>query len=518
MEEQVIRVYTKKLVKENTKRTITNSPTKYSRVLVFDTETTADEYQNMLFGFFTVYENNIYQYKGLIYDPRHITSEDLETLEKYAEDYFLRLISLEIFIEIFYHEIYDLETLCVGFNINFDLSRIALSYHPARYKHNGGFSILLTTDTSKPRIRIKHLNGRNFSINFTRAKRYIGTNTFQGNFLDVQKLACVLSGKKSLSLETACQIFDTPIKKHAVKQHGIITPDYITYNINDVLSTYELYQILDAELKRYGLSIDSTKISSEASIGKQILLEMGINNNRESLTDQFIGYAMSAYFGGRCECKIRKMPIKITVLDFTSMYPTTIMLLGLWEYIIADRICMIETTEETQTIIDNFSLNKGFDKTLWKNFNTLVELENPENLRLPLRSQYDINEHTYNIGINNISKKGKIYYFLPDILAAKLFTKQQIIIKKAYSFKPEKKQDSLKRITLYGEEFNPLKQNLMQFLVEKRREFKAKTKSPELPLQERLNLDRKQLGFKTMTNATGYGIYMKYIHKKQRKQ
>ena len=120
MEEQVIRVYTKKLVKENTKRTITNSPTKYSRVLVFDTETTADEYQNMLFGFFTVYENNIYQYKGLIYDPRHITSEDLETLEKYAEDYFLRLISLEIFIEIFYHEIYDLETLCVGFNINFD--------------------------------------------------------------------------------------------------------------------------------------------------------------------------------------------------------------------------------------------------------------------------------------------------------------------------------------------------------------------------------------------------------------
>ena len=99
MEEQVIRVYTKKLVKENTKRTITNSPTKYSRVLVFDTETTADEYQNMLFGFFTVYENNIYQYKGLIYDPRHITSEDLETLEKYAEDYAFE--SREIYEKLF---------------------------------------------------------------------------------------------------------------------------------------------------------------------------------------------------------------------------------------------------------------------------------------------------------------------------------------------------------------------------------------------------------------------------------
>ena len=57
----------------------------------------------------------------------------------------------------------------------------------------------------------------------------------------------------------------------------------------------------------------------------------------------------------------------------------------------------------------------------------------------------------------------------------------------------------------------------MQFLVEKRREFKAKTKSPELPLQERLNLDRKQLGFKTMTNATGYGIYIE-IHPQETKE
>ena len=47
---------------------------------------------------------------------------------------------------------------------------------------------------------------------------------------------------------------------------------------------------------------------------------------------------MPSYFGVRCECKIRKKPTKVTVLDFTSMYPTITKEMDLWQFIIADSL------------------------------------------------------------------------------------------------------------------------------------------------------------------------------------
>ena len=40
----------------------------FSRVLTFDTETTADMYFNLKFGSFMVNENDVYQYAGLFWD------------------------------------------------------------------------------------------------------------------------------------------------------------------------------------------------------------------------------------------------------------------------------------------------------------------------------------------------------------------------------------------------------------------------------------------------------------------
>ena len=33
-----------------------------------------------------------------------------------------------------------------------------------------------------------------------------------------------------------------------------------------------------------------------------------------------LGYAMTAYYGGRAECRVRRTPVPVVYLDFLSMY------------------------------------------------------------------------------------------------------------------------------------------------------------------------------------------------------
>ena len=77
---------------------------------------------------------------------------------------------------------------------------------------------------------------------------------------------------------------------------------------------------------------------------------------------EILGNLMSAYYGGRCECRIRKTPSKATVLDFFSMYPTVTLLLDLWKYVIADKIHYADDTENVRRLIEAFMSGK-----VWKN-------------------------------------------------------------------------------------------------------------------------------------------------------
>ena len=100
--------------------------------------------------------------------------------------------------------------------------------------------------------------------------------------------------------------------------------------IKDVETTQAVYETLVKELDVYQIHIPITKIFSSASIGKHALEQLGVKPFLEinpDFPDSVIGNIMTSYFGGRTECKIRKVPTKVTVLDFTSMYPTVTMLM-----------------------------------------------------------------------------------------------------------------------------------------------------------------------------------------------
>ncbi|MCQ6963556.1 DNA polymerase [Methanolobus chelungpuianus] len=514
MNKVALRIYpTKKETKEKKKTNFRyeKEVPEFTRVLTFDTETTADEYLNLKFGYFDVHENDVFHYGGLFWDERHVSEKEYKILEKFSEKHNIRLFSLEEFIKLFYLEVYERKALCIGFNLNFDLSRIILDYGHGRYSGKDGFSFLLTEDTTYPRIRIKHLTGRSYNVEFTRAKgKYRKERTFKGHFLDICNLACILTDSKSLTLEKACEIFDTPIKKQKTKKHGVITPKYIAYNITDVKSTYEVFKKVRQEYERYQLNISMTDVYSAASLGKQALKQCNITPFMDQNPDfppEVLGKIMSGYYGGRCECRMRKTPTKVTVLDFFSMYPTVTLLLDMWKFVVAKSVHHTDDTENVRRLIESFTLEDALNPDIWKDLVVLVEIE-PEEDIFPVRSKYSEKDATFNIGVNKITWDKRLFYFLPDVLASKLFTGKSPKIKRAMRFIPEGIQEDLKETEVYGVHVNPKEDNLIKVLVERRQEIKQKMKSLPRDSHEYDVLDAQQKAVKILNNATTYGIYI----------
>ncbi|KGK97912.1 hypothetical protein LI82_09140 [Methanococcoides methylutens] len=108
-------------------------PLRHDRVLVFDTETTMDQYQNFKIGSFQIYHEGFIQHEGLFYDPSMLAEKEKEAFLSYARKNEISLYLLNEFIDkVFYPEVFELETLCVGFNIPFDIRRIS-KYLPKRH-------------------------------------------------------------------------------------------------------------------------------------------------------------------------------------------------------------------------------------------------------------------------------------------------------------------------------------------------------------------------------------------------
>jgi hypothetical protein len=98
---------------------------------------------------------------------------------------------------------------------------------------------------------------------------------FQGHFLDLRTLAFALTNT-GYTLARACEDFDVEHPKQEAELHGVIDPDYITYNRTDVRATAELFTKLITEYHRHPITLQPTKAFSPASIGKAYLRAMGI--------------------------------------------------------------------------------------------------------------------------------------------------------------------------------------------------------------------------------------------------
>src|SRR3989442_1773418 len=267
----------------------------FNRIIVIDTESTIDLYQNLKFGYFEIYQYDKIDHRGIFYDSITVRSKELAILEKYSNEKKIQLYTIEEFRKIFLHEVYDLETLCIGFNLPFDLTRIAIKSTNTRRRKKEAFSLEFSKRFSYARLYITHATSTLSFIQWGNTKN--GSKIFRGNFVDLRTLCHALTDEKH-SLESACKAFNTSFQKIKTQEHGKITSEYIDYCINDVKSTYSLYQNAKNEFDTYGLEIPITKAYTPASIGKEFLKLMGITSfadKNPKFSSKVMGHMMTTY-------------------------------------------------------------------------------------------------------------------------------------------------------------------------------------------------------------------------------
>ena len=481
-----------------------------SKVLAFDTETTSDEYQNLSFGSCCLFVNGIQKEFYIFYND-DLKEEQIKLIKSHGQECNSTILSRKEFVEnIFIPLVYRERAKCVGFNLPFDLTRLAIRCTGSR-KLDNGFSLILSENKYNPRILIKSLNSKASFIEFAkpvRKKSEKKVKHYKGYFIDLKTMTFVLTNE-SYSLKKALKDFNCDKQKTDVESHGKVTPEYIDYNINDTLATYDLYTKVIQRYGMYCLDKEVNQLYSPASVGKAYLEKIGIkpfSEKNPNFPREIIGYVMSTYFGGRTDVWIRKQPVKVSYIDFTSMYPTVFSLLGLYQFLISQTIKYNHTTEQTQNFLNLVKLDDIVNVKTWKSMTTICKIK-PDGYIVPIRTDYG-NKHTTNIGINHLKSTDDttVWYTLPDLIASKLLSGKTPTIEDAITFTPDGIQSDLKGIEiLKGITVKP-EEDFIQKLIEERLRIKKESKS--LDQEGKKQSDLKQNILKIIANATSYGIFI----------
>jgi hypothetical protein len=513
-------------------------------MLVFDTETRTDATQRLTFGSYRYFEAGRCLEEGLFYAD-DLPDADRRVLEQYVATHppetasngvrDLKLLTRTQFVDKFYQAVYKGRCLLIGFNLPFDTARIACDFTTARGRFAGGFSLGLWTYTDKngnergdhfrPRIGIKHIDSKRALKGFTARnnpdkvdlipedsvsresrKGYI----FRGHFLDLRTLAFALTDK-GYSLEAACKAFGVEHGKHKVTKHGEVTEDYIDYNRRDVLATFELAVKLLEEYDKHPITLQATKAYSPASVGKAYLRAMGIVPILERQPDfpkEHLGYAQSAFFGGRASAHIRKYPVPVVYTDFLSMYPTVNSLMGLWRFVIAQEIKVIENCkDEVEAFLGRITIDDLFKPATWKHLTAFVRII-PDGDILPTRAKYSPVSNDWQVAVNHVyadkdsSVTQELWFSLPDVVASVIRTGRIPKIVDAFRIEPVGTMPGLNSTKLRGSiEIDPTGQDFFKVVIEERKRLASRT---DLTEGEKARLDK---ALKVLANAASYGIY-----------
>ncbi|MFY9720176.1 MAG: hypothetical protein WAK16_11080, partial [Candidatus Cybelea sp.] len=397
-----------------------------TRMLVFDTETRTDTAQALTFGGYRYYDSGICLEEGFFFGD-DLPRADRAKLESYVATHAaatdrrrgiaqLKLLSRRDFLAKLYIAGYDGRALIVGFNLPFDLSRLAVDFGNAKDKRfAGGFSLVFwdwvdnqgvrRVNKYRPRIAIKHIDSKRALKGFTGTLDPDpvdlipeGSETgepedekFRGHFLDLRTLAFVLTDRGH-TLESACKAFGVEQGKLTVQRHGVVTPEYIDYNRRDVAATAALAFKLLEEYDRFDVALQETQAYSPASLGKAHLHKMGIAPilERQTFPKRYLGYAESAFFGGRTSAHIRKVPVPVVYTDFLSMYPTVNALMGLWNYLVAETVEPVSMeVSETAGFLRTITPETLFDSKTWSSLAGFARVI-PDGDILPTRAKYSL--------------------------------------------------------------------------------------------------------------------------------
>ncbi|MEM4298347.1 MAG: hypothetical protein QW815_08275, partial [Nitrososphaerota archaeon] len=517
-------------------------------LLVLDVETTTDYTQALTFGTVRLFIRQgdlwVQTDEYLFYDP-DLREKDLLALRRWVEahterianrDYLVgssppvefHFLPLHQFRKVLFKLAYDGEAMIIGFNLKFDLSRIAQEATPSRTrKYANGFAFRLFTyrdrrgkirpSRFRPPIYVKHVDKNKYFIGFGKSASSEGeAHSDRGNFLDLKTLIHAITGK-SHTLESACEEFGVANGKIKVAHHGEVTPEYIEYNRRDVQLTFELYTKAIAEYDRYAISpvnrnsaftLPEVRAYSPASIAKATYRNLGIQppmEKNQHIPPEILGVVASSFYGGRAEANFRGIA-PVVYVDFFSMYPTVFALMEFGRYLFAERIEIEDATEQTRKFLERVDAEEMMKPMNWKDLFVVVQIQ-PEGDLLPVRGRFRGDDDTYNISEAYLYSDFPLYYPLPILVASKIRTGKTPRILKAIRFTPQGLQKGLIPGRIYGTvEFDPHSGDIARFVIEER--FKVKKGLPPYDKLEAGERKRTEHALKIFANAAFYGIFM----------
>jgi len=507
-------------------------------VLVFDTESRTDLSQRLTFGSARLHQlpTGRLRREWLI-AADDLPEADLATLRAYVESNTddrgrrIRLLTRREFVEeVLWKVGYEAHALIVGFNLPFDLSRLAVDWRDARGSARGGFSLQLFdwTDASgasrrhqwRPNITVKALGSKRQLLAFTTPGRIdpenrVDGHAYRGRFLDLHQLAFALTDR-GYTLDGAARAFGLKVGKQVAERHGVVTEAYIDYNRHDVRVTWELYLALAAEWARHPIALAPEQAFSPATIGRAYLRAMGVEPplaRQDDFPVERLGQAMSAYLGGRAEVRIRRVPLPVRYVDFTSMYPTVFELLDLWSWVIAERFEVVDATDVARLSLSAVTREALHNGAIWPDLAGVFCLTEPDGDLLPVRAAYGAAPDeaalgvagALSIGLNWLTSRQPLWYSLADLVAAKILGRTTPRIKEAFRVVPVGVADGLRPVDLRGRvRVDPREVSLFRTAIEERKRLAV---DPSLSDEER---DRLGLFLKTVANAASYGLFAQY--------
>ncbi len=473
--------------------------------LVFDTETTTDYRQDLRFGVARIYAFGNLTRTVAFHEK--VSQKERETISGWAKERGFDPMPREEFVlSVFLPLALDQRAVVVGFNLPFDLSRLAVDFAPKeKLRKDGAWKEawtlrLLRKNHPKfafvPGIRIQHVDARKSFISFsgTKCKR----RAYRGAFVDLKTLAAALTGTGH-TLKSAGEALGCTLKKTEADYRSKAIFEFLDYCLNDVDLTAELYEKCLARYREFNLPEHPSRVFSAASLGKAAFRARGVSP--PSVDDKLTGRILASFYAGKVECRVVGREVEdVAVLDFTSQYPSLFCLLGAELFLTAERVETHDSTEEVRGFLDSLTPDDLLKRETWENplLWTLCEVEASDDL-LPIRSSYSTDGSPPTIGWNSVSTEAGLTlpYLLPDLLAAKLLGGKVPRVIRAISFVPLSRQP-LNEISILGATVGPT-ENLIQRLSEAR--MREKT-------EKRQGWDARELGLKILINAASYGVFV----------
>jgi hypothetical protein len=517
-----VRAYASQIEKKKHETSRKSSEPKWpDYALLFDCETRLSADQSLTFGFSRFCELVNKQYipleEVIFHSDREISPNEFNVLRQFAKTNKAETIEngsdrLHLYSQSkFIHEVLGMaiqaKALIIGFNLPFDLSRLAADWEIAK---NGGWSLIfsewrnpktgqLQENKFFPRISVKALNSKTAIIGSlqpwkpkTNAKGKSLIAFPPARFLDVRTLLWALRNK-SYSLKTGCKEFNLPGKLDR-KPSGRVSSEEIEYCRQDVRATVALLNAAKEECDLHPIALQPDKMFSPASIAKSYLEEAKIAypSTKVKNAESAYGIAMQAYFGGRAECRIRNWEVPICPVDFMSQYPTVNELLDNSSVLTAENVTFDDATKEVKQLLSTITLDDCFNRKLWPNFKFFA-LVHPDEDILPVRGLY--NGVTQNIGSNYLTSKNPLWFAGPDIIASILLTGKVLHIEKAIRVMPHGKQTGLGIVSLRGMvQINAKTDSFFKHVIEQRA---ANESNPEL-----------HYWLKILANSGSYGLFV----------